>query len=138
MLCLILFSFYVNLISGFTEAVRFKQTEMHIVGSVTVAVSRAGFEVHRLASSMFTPLQNLSSFICLTITNLLCARSIHFSAPALPPSLSCLLSPPLSPLSSNSARGHKSPFCCFSGLALLPSPPPPPPPPSSQQVPVLG
>lgn len=97
-----------------------KQTETHIGDSVAVAASGAGFEVHRLASSMFTPLQNLSSFICLTITNLLCTRSIHFFAPALPPSLSSLLSPPLS---SNSARGHKSPFCCFSGLALLSSPP---------------
>lgn len=34
-----------------------------------------------------------------------------------------LLSPPFSPLSSNSAQGYKSPFCCFSGLALLVSPP---------------
>lgn len=88
---------------------------------VTVTVSRASLEVHRLANSMFTPPQNLSSFICLTITNLLCTRSIHIFAPALPPSLSSLLSPPLSPLFSNSARGHKSPFCCFSGLALLSS-----------------
>lgn len=86
-----------------------------------MTASKAGFEVQRLASSMFTPPQNLSSFICLTITNLLCTRSIHFFTSLLP--LYPLLSPPFSPLSSNSAQGYKSPFCCFSGLALLVSPP---------------
>lgn len=95
----------------------------HTGDGVTVAVSRASFKVHRLASSMFTPSQNLSSFIHLTITNLLCTRSIYFFAPPLLPSLSPLLSPPFSPLSSNSTQDHKSPFCCFSGLALLSSPP---------------
>ena len=89
-------------------------------------------EVHRLASSMFTPPQNLSSFICLTITNLLCTRSIHFFAPfafALP--LYPLLSPPPLPPRPSALfplilhGGHKSPFCCFSGLALRSSPPPP-------------
>lgn len=96
---------------------------MHIGDSGTVAVSRASFKVHRLASSMFTPPQNLSSFICLTITNLLCTHSISFFAPSFPRSLSSRLSPPCSPLSSNSTQGHKSSFCCFSGLALLSSPP---------------
>ena len=119
MCCALLLFFTWSLISGFTGAA---QTFAHWRRRYS-----AGFEVHRLASSMFTPLQNLSSFICLTITNLLCTRSIHSFAPALPPSLSSLLSrsPPFTALfSSNSARGHKSPFCCFSGLAssLLSSP----------------
>lgn len=73
----------------------FKQTGTHIGNSVSVTARGAGFEVRRLAGSVFTPPPNLSSFICLTITNLLCTRSIHFFAPAPPPP-----TPPLYPLLS--------------------------------------